>query len=100
MEEPEDIILGDRNIPTWENDVSAMTGPHQFEDEERSKEDDDNVAAGVGGLVSQLKWKFVMVDKEAPPKVRNQHTRRFYDGPEGLRPGVAQSFNDPVECFQ
>lgn len=100
VEDPEEVIIGDRNVPTWEDDVSDVTGPHQVDDEERTTEEDEDVVAGLSGLMRQLKWKFESVDKEAPQKVLDPHIRRFYEGPEGLRPGVAESFNDPFECFQ
>lgn len=96
-EEPDYIVTGDRpNSPTWE-DVSDMTGAQEVgEDEDQATNEGD----GIHALIRQLKWKFVCIDKNAPPAVLDKHMRKFYDGPEGLRHGVAHSFQDPFGCFE
>jgi hypothetical protein len=68
VEEPEDTVLGDRDHPTWEDNVSDITlteGDDDMVDEEDGEAEEND--GGIHTLIWQLKWKYALVDKEAPP---------------------------------
>lgn len=48
--------------------------------------------------VKSLSWKFAPIISGNGPKALNPRNS-WYDGPDGLRPGIAQQFTDPFECF-
>jgi len=51
----------------------------------------------VGQLLKNIHWKFEAIKKDTP--LPTDGAPSVYDGPQGLKHGVAHSFNDPVECL-
>jgi hypothetical protein len=93
---PPDITEGE---PVCEDDDISEC------EEYNGEEDEDDLdltmdEEGIIHLILQLKWKFASIDSSAEVTVLDEHMRRFYDGPEGLCPGLAESFKDPFQCFQ
>jgi hypothetical protein len=93
-EEPSEVLQGERGCE--DDDISDVSDTEDCSDDEEA----DAGAEGISNLIRQLKWKYAPVDANADGCVLDKHMRRFYDGPEGLRPGVAETFKDPFQCFQ
>lgn len=54
-------------------------------------------AGGVAQVLKNLQWGFERLEPDNIVKDTNQP--EYYDGPSGLKPGVSQNFNDPLDCL-
>ena len=67
------------------------------ETQAETEEDIDGVeGCTIFELLSKPQWNFELVPENVPIDVEGPMP---YNGPTGLKPGVAESFNDPMECL-
>ena len=69
---------------------------YEHSEEEREEDRDGNPASSVFQMLNQFEWTFEPVE----PGTDMLHEGPLqYNGPVGLKPGVAESFSDPMDCL-
>jgi Transposase IS4 len=72
-------------------DVSDVSDEEEEEEEEPTT---SNNSSGIGKMLEDIHWNFLQMSS-----VKDDDAPSSYNGPSGLKPGVAESFNDPFECL-
>ncbi|CAB9519499.1 unknown protein [Seminavis robusta] len=97
VEEPPDIIETRPDDP-WDDEMSDAM-PHQQANEEEEDEDEPVSETTLNSLIRELKWKYARVENPQNKQL-DSTMQRFYDGPQGLRHGIAEPFTTPFDCFE
>ena len=90
MADPNNSFTNDRsesdNDSSQEENRDAVTSP--------------NSHGTLLGFLENLSFKYVPFPCDnSQPTFDNRPQRRWYDGPEGLRRGVSNSFDNPFQCL-
>jgi Transposase IS4 len=76
-------------------DVESVASSDEDDDEDNDSIEGDPLRDDIRGLLDCVQWNFSYEDA-----LEDNDSLSPYNGPDGLKPGVAESFSNPFEALQ